>query len=386
VPLLADVVAALEALYDPRRAESWDAVGLVCGDPAQQVRRIHFAVDPVPATVREAIDAGADLLVTHHPLLLRPVHGVPATSYKGRLVHDLIRSDTALFVAHTNADVARPGVSDALATTIGLGDLRPLEPSPAPPQDKVVTFVPEEDAARVVDAMADAGAGVIGDYTRCAWLAGGTGTFRAGPDTRPSVGTPGQVTAVAEVRVEMVAPRGRRAAVLAALRSAHPYEEPAIDVVELAGQPGDQGLGRIGVLPKPLRFVEFVQQVAARLPDGPAGVRGGGDPDRLVRTVAVCGGAGDSLLDQVTRAGVDAFLTADLRHHPAAEHLEAGGPALVDAGHWATEWPWLGDAAARLSAALGEATVETAVSARVTDPWTVWSATGSPDRSSEGVQ
>src|SRR5258708_2241873 len=129
MPLLADVVAALEALYDPRRAEPWDAVGLVCGDPAQEGRRIHFAVDPGAATVRETIDAGADLLVTHHPLLLRPVHGVPATSYKGRLVHDLIRSDTALFVAHTNADVARPGVSDALGTTIGLGELRPLEPS-----------------------------------------------------------------------------------------------------------------------------------------------------------------------------------------------------------------------------------------------------------------
>jgi putative NIF3 family GTP cyclohydrolase 1 type 2 len=185
---------------------------------------------------------------------------------------------------------------------------------------------------------------------------------------------------VTETRVEMVAPRGRRTAVLAALRSAHPYEEPAIDVVELAEQPGDQGLGRIGVLPEPLRFADFVERVAARLPDDPAGVRGAGDPDRPVRAVAVCGGAGDSLLDRVTRAGVDAFVTADLRHHPVAEHLEAGGPALIDAGHWATEWPWLADAAARLSAALGEATVETAVSARVTDAWTVWSASGSPDR------
>ncbi len=380
MPPLADVVAALDALYDPRRAEPWDAVGLVCGDPAQEVRRIHFAVDPVAATVREAIDGGADLLVTHHPLLLRPVHGVPASSPKGRLVHELIRTGTALFVAHTNADVARPGVSDALAKAIGLTDLRPLQPAPAPPQDKIITFVPQADAARVVDALADAGAGRIGDYSRCAWLGEGTGTFRAGAGTRPVVGTVGEVTSVPETRVEMVLPRDRRTAVLAALRSAHPYEEPAVDLVKLAGPPGAEGLGRIGVLTGPLGFAEFVERVAAALPDGPAGVRGAGDPDRPVRTVAVCGGAGDSLLEQVTRAGVDAFVTADLRHHPAAEHLEAGGPALVDAGHWATEWPWLADVAARLSAALGEDTVETAVSTRVTDPWTVWSALGSPDR------
>ncbi len=380
MPPLADVVATLDALYDPRRAEPWDAVGLVCGDPAQEIRRIRFAVDPVAATVREAIDGGADLLVTHHPLLLRPVHGVPTTSPKGRLVHELIRAGVGLFVAHTNADVALPGVSDALATAVGLRDLRPLEPVPASPQDKVVTFVPESDAARVVDALAEAGAGEIGDYSRCAWLGVGTGTFRAGAGAHPTVGAVGEVTMVPETRVEMVLPRARRTAVLAALRSAHPYEEPAVDLLELAGQPGGQGLGRIGVLAEPIGFAEFVERVAAALPDGPAGVRGAGDPDRPVRTVAVCGGAGDSLLERVTRAGVDAFVTADLRHHPVSEHLEAGGPALVDAGHWASEWPWLPDVAARLSHALGEDTVEAAVSTRVTDPWTVWSALGSPDR------
>lgn len=262
MPRLADVVAAFDGLYDPAAAQSWDAVGLVCGDPDADVRTVLFAVDPVAATVREAIDAGADLLVTHHPLLLQPVHGVAATTYKGRIVHDLIRAGVGLLVAHTNADVASPGVSDALADRLGLVQTRPVS-----------------EAA--------------------------------------------------------------------------------------------EGLGRVGRLPAPQPFAGFVAHVAAALPATAAGVRGAGDPERLVETVAVCGGAGGSLLPEITRAGVDAYVTADLRHHSASEHLEAGGPALVDVAHWASEWPWLPEAAGRLTAALGDATVEALVSTRVTDPWTL---------------
>jgi putative NIF3 family GTP cyclohydrolase 1 type 2 len=189
-----DWVAALESLYDPRWAEPWDAVGLVCGDPDAECDEALFAIDPVAATVDEAIERGAGLLVTHHPLLLKPVHGVPVVDYKGALVTRLIRHGVALYVAHTNADVASPGVSDVLARTLGVEDVAPLSPGPPDDAVKVVVYVPADAAQRVVDALAGAGAGHIGDYARCAWWTDGTGTFEAGPGTDPAVGRPGERT------------------------------------------------------------------------------------------------------------------------------------------------------------------------------------------------
>ena len=360
---LSDVVGVLEELYPPAWAQSWDAVGLVCGDPDALVRRVLLAVDPVEPVVRDAVEGGFDLLLTHHPLYLRGTTSVAATSPKGRAVHALVRGGCALHVAHTNADVADPGVSDALAARFGLRDLRPLQPAPED-LDKLVVFVPVDDAERVLDAAAAAGAGVIGQYERCAWSTTGTGTFRPGPGASPHIGEVGRVERVEESRLEVVLPRSRRAQVVRAVRAAHPYEEPAYDVFELAPQAGPRGLGRVGELPAPVTLRALTELASSVLPATAWGVRSAGDPDQVVTTVAVCGGSGDSLLREAGRAA-DAYVTADLRHHPASEAPE--GLGLVDAAHWATEHPWLADAARRLSAAT---TVETVVHERVTDPWT----------------
>lgn len=369
MPHLADLVAALEARYDPAWAEPWDAVGLVCGDPDADVDRVLFAVDPVARVVDEALAAGAGLLVTHHPLYLRGTTSVAATDAKGRVVHRLVSSGVGLYVAHTNADVADPGVSDALGEALGLTDLRPLDPRAGTPQDKVVTFVPRDSVDGLLDAMSAAGAGTIGDYARCAFLGDGIGTYLPGEAAHPAVGAPGRVERTAEVRVEMVAPRSRRGEVVRALVAAHPYEEPAYDVFELAALPGTRGLGRVGELHASMTLAELTEHVAARLPATAWGVRAAGDPRRVVRTVAVCGGSGGDLAAVAARAGADVLVTADLRHHPASETVEDGVVALVDAAHWATEWPWLAQAAAHLRAQ--STTVETAVSTTVTDPWTV---------------
>ncbi|MFG1925604.1 Nif3-like dinuclear metal center hexameric protein [Cryptosporangium sp. NPDC048952] len=291
---IGDVVEVFDKLYPPELAESWDAVGLVCGDPSADVRKVYFCVDVVAATVDEALNWGADLLVAHHPLLLRGVTAIPTTTPKGRTLHRLIRAGAGLFVAHTNADSADPGVSDALAARLNLHSLRPLHPHAA-------LSAPKDATGR--DA---------------------TGRDAIGRDAA-----------------------GRDA----------------------AGD-GRVGIGRIGVLPEPMTAGELAALAAKVLPATPGGVRLAGDPARVVRTVAVSGGAGDSYLGDATRAGVDAFLTADLRHHPASEHSEAGGPVLLDAAHWATEQPWLAQAAAALVSSVGAATVETFVSDLVTDPWT----------------
>jgi dinuclear metal center YbgI/SA1388 family protein len=369
---LADVVSVLEQLYDPSWARDWDAVGLVCGDPSAPVRRVLLAVDPAPAVIDEALAWRADLVLTHHPLLFRPVHSVAATSPKGRAVHQLIRSNCALYTAHTNADVAAPGVSDALARVLGLTDLAPLSADPVEPTDKLVTFVPEADAERLVDALAAAGAGAVGAYSRCAWTDAETGETATGSGYPAVLGSTD--VGGAERRVEMVLPRQRRRAVVSALRSVHPAEEPAFDLYELAGGPGPRGIGRIGRLGTPTTLREFAMLVAEALPATTQGVRVAGDPAAEISRVAVCGGAGDSLLDVVRASGADAFVTADLRHHPAADLRDQAGedaPFLVDVAHWASEWPWLAGVANRLEGAMDAAgnRIEVHVSTRCTDPW-----------------
>jgi dinuclear metal center YbgI/SA1388 family protein len=343
----------------------------VCGDPDDPVRKVLFAMDPVAVVVDEAVRLGVDLLVTHHPLFLRGTSSVAATTAKGRVVHRLIRAGAGLHVAHTNADHAKPGVSDALAAALGLNDLRPLDALPAPALDKIVTFVPEPDAEKILDALAAAGAGELGDYTRCAWTSSGIGTFLPRAGAQPTIGEVGEVTRVDETRIEMVLARSRRFDVVAALRAAHPYEEPAFDVFELASWAGDTGTGRVGVLAAPMTLGDFASLVGSSLPSTAGGGRVAGPLDRVVRRVAVCGGAGGPYLDAATTAGADVYVTSDLRHHVVSEHLAEGGCAVVEMPHWATEWPWLADAAARLRAALEArgTTVGTEVSVIVTDPW-----------------
>ncbi|WP_461021928.1 Nif3-like dinuclear metal center hexameric protein [Thalassiella azotivora] len=369
------MVDHLDALYPRQWAQDWDAVGLVCGDPDAEVRRVLLAVDPVGEVVEEALAGAADLLVVHHPLLLRAVHSVAADRWKGALLHRLVRGGCALYVAHTNADAAVPGVSDALARVLGLTGLRPLVPVPQDPRLKLVTFSPAQSAPAVLDALTGAGAGHIGEYSRCAWTTTGTGTFEPGPAARPHTGEPGRREEVAETRVEVVLPARAASSVVAALRSAHPYEEPAYDLLVLADEPSPRGLGRIGTLQAATTLERFAGEVARSLPHTAQGVRVAGDPAAVVRTVAVCGGSGDSLFDEVRASGADVFVTADLRHHPASEAREearGGPPYLVDVAHWASEWPWLHGCADRLSGVLEEAgtTVDVTVSGACTDPWT----------------
>ncbi len=372
---LRDVMALLEEWYDPATAEDWDAVGLVCGDPEQPVEKILFAVDPVQAVVDEAVGWAADLLVVHHPLLLTGVHGVPASTPKGRVVHDLLRHGAALYAAHTNADLARDGVNESLARALGLQEPAVLFPSARDRLDKVVTFVPQSHVDAVRDAITDAGAGAIGDYDSCTYSLQGEGRFRPLDGAKPMIGRVGEVEVVSEVRVEAVLPRSRRGAVVAALKAAHPYEEPAYDVLELANPPAGsrvRGHGRIGRLAEPTTLRGFAEQVAAVLPGTATGVRAAGSPDRPVETVAVVCGAGDSFLDDVLGADADVYVTSDLRHHRAGEFLEHQGPALVDIAHWAAEWTWLPVVERKLVEAVraqGD-TVETHVSTTNTDPWT----------------
>ncbi len=369
---LAEVIEVLDGAYPPRLAESWDSVGLVCGDPKAVVQQVLYTVDVTAAVVDEAIAWGADLIVAHHPLLLKGVDTVAADTAKGSIVHRLIKADCALFTAHTNADSADPGVSDALASALGVIDTRPLDPIDVPAHDKWVVFVPTTDTATVRQAMFDAGAGQIGDYSEASWQGSGLGQFRPGAGADPTLGVVGEVHTVPEDRVEVVAPKAQRARILSALRHAHPYEEPAFDIFETAAVPSCTGLGRIGRLPTPMTLAEFTDIVREALPTTSWGVRAAGDPAATVSVVAMCGGAGDSFLSAVARTDADVYVTSDLRHHPVDEHLRAGGPAVIDTAHWASEFPWCAQARGILDAEFGDTDGWGGKITEVrTDPWTL---------------
>lgn len=374
LPTVADVVRVIESMYDPAWARDWDAVGLVCGDPQAPVRRVLLAVDPVDAVVEEALTWHADLVLTHHPLLLRPVHGIATSSAKGRILHRLIRAGSALYTAHTNADVAARGVSDALARVLGLTDLVPLSADAPDPVDKFVVYTPPSEVEKVVDAMAAAGAGELGEYSRVAFL-GDAAETRLSTTFWPGVGEHGLPETTDQRRVEMLAPRSARAAVVAALRSAHPAQEVPFAVQEVAGWSAPRGIGRVGRLASATTLREFAHLVAEALPATAQGVRVAGEPTAEVSRVAVCGGSGDDLFGAVRACGADVYVTADLRHHPASEarEEEAGGPPyLVDVAHWASEWPWLAGVGNRLQGELERlgTPIEVHVSNRSTDPWT----------------
>ncbi len=357
---LSEVVSVLDDWFPPHLAEGWDAVGLTFGDPDQPVQTALVAVDPTPDIAAQAIAERVDLLVTHHPLWLGGVSHL--RGYKGRLAQDLIRAGIAHYNAHTNADRAVDGVNDALAQALGLTAVRPLEQR-TESLWRLTVYVPPAHTRHLIDALAAAGAGTLGDYERCAYTTAGQGTFRPLQTATPHIGQVGRIETVAEQRLEMVLPGPRRSAVARALLAAHPYEEPAYDFTEIQQIRPDLGLGRIGEVAQ-TTLAGFAGHVAQALPTTATGVRFAGDPQAPIRTVAVVGGSGASELPAAS-AVADVLVTSDLKHHTVDEHIAAGGCAVIDVAHYASEWPWCPRTAQRLT----ELGVVARASTHVTDPW-----------------
>ncbi|WKD59667.1 Nif3-like dinuclear metal center hexameric protein [Corynebacterium caspium] len=368
---VADIQKILDTAYPPALAESWDKVGLICGDPQALVQRVGFALEATPEVAARAVELELDMLVVHHPLFLRGTSTVATDSAKGKTIHSLIKNDIALFSAHTNADSARPGVNDKLAELVGIKPGRPIAPRILAARDKWGVQVPESHVEALKTALFNAGAGEIGDYQECAFTISGRGQFRPKAGANPHIGTSGELSQIAELRVEFIAQRQHRSNILAALRQAHPYEEPAFDILELVNDIDLEtatGLGRIGYLPEPMTLAAFTQQVANALPETVWGVRAAGDPEKIVHKVAVSSGSGDGFLSDATALGADVYISSDLRHHPVDEHLRAGGCAVIDTAHWASEFPWTSQAAEIVAA---KAPVETTIISLRTDPWTI---------------
>jgi dinuclear metal center YbgI/SA1388 family protein len=331
---VAGIVDFLERFAPLHLAADWDNVGLLLGDRGAAVERIMTCLTVTPEVAAEAVKAKVQLLVTHHPVLFRGVKRLTTANHEGRMLLSLIQAGLSVYSPHTAFDNTTDGINDALARQLGLTDVVPLRRREAPGQCKVVVFVPDADLARVSDAMFAAGAGHIGQYSECSFRLGGTGTFFGSEAAKPTVGQKGRREEVSEWRLEVVCPAAAVSNVVAALRKAHSYEEPAYDVYPLQPVRSALGDGRVGRLPRAMPLDKLARTVKTSL--GAGKVQVVGEADRPVERVAIVCGAGGEMLSDVFRVRADVFLTGEMRFHDYLS-AQAQGLALCLAGHYATE-------------------------------------------------
>lgn len=336
--VVSDILKFLEEWAPAASAQSYDNVGLQVGRPSAAATRCLVALDLTPAIVDEAIKGGFDVIITHHPLLFKPLSAVTDQHFVSGLALTLAENRIALIASHTNLDAARNGVSFRLAQELGLSNVTFLAPLEGHVK-KLVCFVDVEAAESVREAAHLAGAGQIGDYSHCSFSHGGTGQFKPGASTSPSIGTPsGNIEKVSEVRIEMEVTSWNVQNVLAAMKKVHPYQEMAYDIYPVEQPFRNAGIGAIGNLSREESLGAFLQRVGDSL--GTKSLKYVGDEHRLVKRVAVCGGSGSDFISLAKRQGADVYVTADFTYHRFFETINLDGSfsmALVDAGHYETE-------------------------------------------------
>lgn len=327
------LIQAIETLAPPGYAYAWDRIGLHTGRPDQDVHTALVALTVTQEVLEAARNAGAEMIVSHHPLIWEPFKTLREDHAEARLALDIARAGIACYSAHTNLDVVPGGVNTVLADRLGLVDMAPLLSVPHADCVKLVTFVPKEDVDDVRAAICDAGAGVIGDYTYCTFNAPGIGTFIPGDNSDPYSGQKNELNEEREIRLETLLPTVNVPAVLEALMKAHPYEEPAYDLIRIANPRPEISLGLRGRLQHSMLLRDFAAHVCAALEIPYAQTVGAADEP--VQEVAVLGGAGGSSVNQIP-LDVDVYVTGDVKYHDAVSAREKG-LAVIDAGHHGTE-------------------------------------------------
>jgi dinuclear metal center YbgI/SA1388 family protein len=319
-----DIAAVIEKVVSLKLAQDWDNVGLLLGDPQNDVKRLLLTIDITKQVLAEAAKQKAELIIAYHPVIWDGLRKITADGPAG-IVFELIRHNIAVYSIHTALDSAVGGVNDGLAEIVGICDAKPIGDyveNPAGHNYKLVVYVPVDSVAKVSHAIFSAGAGWIGNYSNCSFQAFGTGTFLPLQGARPAVGSKGRLEKVGEIRFETIVPVDKLDAVVAAMKKAHPYEEPAFDVFKLHNSTGKFGLGRIGRLTQPV----FVKQIINRIKRSTGAKAVGliGNEERLVKTAAVCAGTCGKIINSVIAEKADLYVTGELKHHQALAAQEAG--------------------------------------------------------------
>jgi dinuclear metal center YbgI/SA1388 family protein len=324
------LIQVLETFAPPSLALEKDRIGLQVGNPDSEVTGVLVTLDVNEDVVEEAIRQNANWIVAHHAVIFQPLKALRSDQPAGRLFHKLLKHDMNVYIAHTNLDAAAGGVNDVMAEKLGLGEVDVLIGYREDKLKKLAVYVPESHHEVVLDAICEAGAGWIGNYSHCSFQVEGTGTFMPREGTNPYIGQRGTLERVNERRIETVVPESKLAQVLAAMLDAHPYEEVAYDLYPLELQGKKQGYGRIGELPHALTLRDFAAQVKQAY--GVEGLRVVGDLDRKVKRVALVGGSGSRHIEDAKRAGADVYITGDVDFHTAQDAL-AMDLSIIDPGH-----------------------------------------------------
>lgn len=354
MPIIRDITAVLEEIAPHSLAAEWDNVGLLLGDAQAPVERVMTCLTVTPDSVAEAIQERAQLIVSHHPILFRPTKRLVAQSPEGRMLLNLVQAGIAVYSAHTASDNCVGGINELIAQKLGLVEVGPLRSRDAARQCKIVVFVPDKELAKVSDAMFAAGAGQIGEYRECSFRLAGTGTFFGTEGANPTIGEKGRREDVAEWRLEVLCPDMLADRVVAAMRAAHSYEEPAYDVYPLRPESAKLGEGRIGRLPQPMPLKRFAQ--AVKQATNASAVQYVGPASTAIQRIAIaCGAAGEFLSVAIAKKA-DAFLTGEVRFHDSLA-AEAQRIALVLPGHYATERPGIEALAERLQSRFPSLTI-----------------------------
>ncbi|MCE5327741.1 MAG: Nif3-like dinuclear metal center hexameric protein [Planctomycetaceae bacterium] len=331
-----DVAAALETLAPPHLAAEWDNTGLLLGDRAAPVRRVMLCIDLTGEVLDEAAAARAEMVMAYHPLIFKPISRVTAQEHA--VAWRAARTGLAVYCPHTALDVAAGGTNDALAAVMGLQGPQPLEPQDSAANSKIVVFVHPENLDAVSRAAFAAGAGRIGSYSECSFHGSGMGTFRGAAGTSPAVGKSGRLEEVHELRLEVLAPRGAAGEIVSAIRAAHSYEEPAIDIYPLDPLPDGQGMGRVGDLPRAMTALGLIARIKKAI--SLAAVQVAGPRRQRVVRAACCAGSCGTIWRAALSAGANFYLTGEMHHHDALA-AAAANMTVVCVGHSNSERPVL---------------------------------------------
>lgn len=310
-----------------------DNVGLQVGSLQREVSNILICLDVNEDVVDEAVKRKCNLIISHHPLLFKPLKKLDAENDRGtRIIEKMIKKDITLYSAHTNLDFTKDGVSFQLAKKLGLKNQKFLH-NLSSNQNKISVFVPIKYADKVAEAMHNAGAGIIGEYSNCSFRTVGTGTFKGSKKSNPNIGSRNNLEKVDEIKIEVLVNSFDVNKVLSAMKQAHPYEEVAYDIYPLLNENTNYGMGVIGILENELSEKQFLSIVSKSLKI--KNFRFTHGSKTKIKSVAVCGGSGSDLLDNAINSGADAFITADVKYHTFQE--AENKILLIDAGHYETE-------------------------------------------------
>jgi len=327
-----DILSFLDQLAPPAYQESYDNATLICGDRNWELTGVLCTLDCTEAVVEEAIQQGANLIVAHHPIVFKGLKSITGKTYVERTIIKAIQANVAIFAIHTNLDHVAGGVNRRIADRLGLQQPRILQPKKQL-LNNLVFFVPTANKNQVLEAVFQAGAGQIGEYSDCAFSSEGMGQFTPSENANPSLGQRGLPHEEPELRVEVVLPAHLSSKVLAALKAAHPYEEVAYYLSNLENENQEVGAGMIGTLPKSLTEEAFLDFLKQRM--NLTLVKHSPLTGKRIQKVALCGGAGIFLLSDAKRAGADVFVTSDIKYH---EYFDAEGAlVLCDIGHYESE-------------------------------------------------